>query len=701
MASDAWSWGAGPVRLRFEVQDDETVRLRFSTAAGEAGTDAGLPPLDVLTAAAGRGWSGYRYTESTIGARLRYRGHRESVDGAWRQHLLLLEDPPTGLRAELVFRSWDGAGVLRAHARLVNGGTDPVVLAAVTSLVATALPGVTVEDADVYWADNDWLAENRWRHWPARDLLPDMDSRAHPAPPRGCFGMTGEGGWSTGRHLPMGALVDRRHGRAWFWQIEHNGPWHWQVGEYRGGLYLALLGPTDAEHQWRHALGPGESFETVPVAVAVSEAGFDGAVASMTRYRRAVRRPHPDHGTLPVIFNDYMNTLMGDPTTERLLPLIDAAAKVGAEYFCIDAGWYAEEGEQWWGTVGAWQPSRSRFPGGIRQVLDRVRAAGMVPGLWLEPEVVGVDSPVAAQLPAEAFFRRAGARVAENGRYHLDLRHAAAVAHLDRVVDRLVGELGVGYLKLDYNINIGPGTDADGASAGAGLLGHNRALLRWLDRVLDRHPGLVIENCASGAMRADPAMLARLQLQSTSDQQNPLRYPPIAAAAPAAIPPEQCGNWAYPQPSFGLDEIGFTLCTAILGRLYLSGHLDRMAPEQLELVAQAVHVYKAIRPRLADGLPFWPTGLPGWDDEVLSLGLRTPTCTYLVVWCRGGDHAEVSLPVAHLAGSGVDARVLFPAQAEVRLRWDPRPARLVVRLAPAPAACLIALDVTDYGTMSV
>jgi len=110
----------------------------------------------------------------------------------------------------------------------------------------------------------------------------------------------------------------------------------------------------------------------------------------------------------------------------------------------------------------------------------------MVPGLWLEPEVVGVDSPVAAELPPDAFFRRGGVRVADCGRYQLDLRHPAAVAHLDRVVDRLVCDLGAGYLKLDYNINIGPGTETDGAAAGVGLLGHNRALLRWLGRGAER-----------------------------------------------------------------------------------------------------------------------------------------------------------------------------------------------------------------------
>jgi len=87
----------------------------------------------------------------------------------------------------------------------------------------------------------------------------------------------------------------------------------------------------------------------------------------------------------------------------------------------------------------------------------------------------------------------------------------------------------------------------DTVSVGHGLLEHNRALLSWLDGVLDRHPDLVLENCGSGALRSDFAMLSRLQLQATSDQQDPQLYPAIAVGALVHILPEQAGNWSYPQ----------------------------------------------------------------------------------------------------------------------------------------------------------
>jgi alpha-galactosidase len=455
----------------------------------------------------------------------------------------------------------------------------------------------------------------------------------------------------------------------------------------------------------------------VPVAVAVSQAGFEGAVAGLTAGRRAIRRPHADHRDLPVVFNDYMNTLMGNPTTERLLPLVAAAAQAGAEYFCIDAGWYADIDRDWWHTVGEWKPAASRFPNGITEVLDRIRAAGMVPGLWLEPEVVGVDSPLARQLPPDAFLARAGCLLVEHGRYHLDLRHPAAVKHLDEVVDFLVGDLGAGYLKLDYNIAVCPGPDTGNLSPGAGLLAVNRAYLDWLDGVLDRYPGLVIENCASGGMRADYAVLSRLQIQSTSDQQDFLRYPPVAAAAPAAMPPEQAGIWAVPQPSFTGQQIAFIMCGALLGRIHLSGHLDQMSPGQRELVAAAVRVYREVRPDLAAAVPFWPLGLPGWTDSWIALGMRAPSASYLTVWHRadadpGADPGadpeadlatvpeatvpeaaapEVTLPVPHLRGRAVTVKRLYPASDDTGFSWDAATGTLTVSLPRPPSACLLKL----------
>jgi alpha-galactosidase len=645
--------------------------LRILQGSGEEVHQApvSLPLVEVLAAGHGRSRAGARSVDTAIGARLQLASTRTSERDGWMEFVIELRDPVTSLLVALELSTMREVAVLRSRVRVVNGGPAPLTLLAVTSLVLGGLPDPA--RLELLAGRSDWLAEGRFTRQPLRSwLLPDLSLACHEADGRGAVAAESSGTWSTEGDLPVAGLLDSESGGAWLWQVEHNGPWRWEVGEQRDGAYVLLSGPTDDYAQWRQTLQPGDTFTTVPASIAITaKGGLEAAAARLTTYRRAARRGHEDNLRLPVVFNDYMNTLMGDPSTERLLPLIDAAAEAGAEVFCIDAGWYDETGD-WWDSVGEWKPSSSRFPGGIDEVLDRIRRHGMRPGLWLEPEVVGVHSPLADKLPEEAFFQRAGVRHREHQRFHLDLRHPDAVAHLNSVVDRLVEGHGVDYFKLDYNINPGPGTESGGESAGAGLLGHNRAYLAWLDGVLGGHPGLVLENCASGAMRMDFALLSRLQLQSTSDQQDPLRYPPIAAAAPLSLLPEQAANWAYPQPDMSGEEIAFTMCTGLAGRLYLSGRLDGMTPEARGLVAEGVRLHQQMRGTLKASLPFWPLGLPGWDDRWVALGMQRPEGdAYLIVWSRHGSDAgrrvlEMPLPET-LAGR--DVRIAYP---QAFTGWD-------------------------------
>ena len=179
-------------------------------------------------------------------------------------------------------------------------------------------------------------------------------------------------------------------------------------------------------------------------------------------------------------------------------------------------------------------------------------------------------------------------------------------------------------------------------------------------------------------------------LQSTSDQQDPVRYAAIAAAAPTAVTSEQSATWAYPQTGWNNELIALTLVNSLLGRIHLSGRLDLLNAKQLRLVTKGMEVYKYIRDDIRTGLPFWPLGLPQWHDDWLALGLKSRHSRYLSVWRRGAGES-CTFPIPELKGRKVAVECIYPQMLPHKFAWDAYHGALLVTLLEIPSARLFRL----------
>ena len=416
------------------------------------------------------------------GSRLLFAGRREESTHGGKRLICTHTDPVLKLSVESIYQAFDGVPVVRRFSRVTNHGDTPAGLEFLSSAMLHGLADPQAYDSElrIHVALNSWMAEGQWHTFrPSEMGFVENERTSWSQAQAGSVGT-----WSSERYLPVAMAENIKLGLTWFWQIEHNGSWYWEVSNVSArdnnadDVYAYLGGPDDLHAAAWKNLKPGETYETVPVAIGCVRGGFSDAVESLTHYRRlACLTPHKDNSRCPVIFNDYMNCLWGDPTEAKELPMVAAAAKAGCEYYVIDAGWYADLHEDWSPTIGAWQPSSTRFPRGLKFLLDQIRQAGMVPGLWLEPEVAGAKS-VLAQKPDHWFFMRHGKRVLKNSRFLLDLRNPEVRDYLDQVIARLVNDYGVGYIKMDYNVDSLQGTEIGADSFGQGLLEHNRAASR-------------------------------------------------------------------------------------------------------------------------------------------------------------------------------------------------------------------------------
>ncbi|MCE5200137.1 MAG: alpha-galactosidase [Armatimonadota bacterium] len=643
---------------------------------------------------------GAKHASTQPGGCLVYTEHKDYRNSLGRK--LELVQQCEELRVTSHFQFYDNIQIARCWTDVTNIGNSPLGMEYLTSFSL----GCLAKEGLLGWQDkcalhvphSTWFGEIRW----AQSSLPELGM--YPVTPT-TFPLTPgtvkrlsycvNGTWSCNDFLPMGAFENTEAHTTLFWQIDHDGSWQWEIGGCADDLYLKVSGPNENENHWWKSLAPGESFVSVPVAVGSIVGEITEAACELVKYRRAIRRANKDNENLPVIFNDYMNCLWADPTTEKEIPLVDAAAEVGCEYYCIDAGWHGGINKSWSEELGEWLPSSERFPNGIGEILDYIRSKRMTPGLWLELEVMGPNCPLASKVPDDWFFVRHGKRIIDNGRYQLDYRNPEVRAHADSVVDRLVNEYGVGYIKMDYNMNAGIGTEIDADSFGDGLLGHNRAYIDWLDKVFKRHPDLVIENCASGGLRMNYALLSRLSIQSSSDQTDYRKYAAIAAASPTACTPEQCAVWSYPLKDGNAEEAAFNMVNAMLQRIHLSGQLSQISPENKALVSEGLAYYKSIRGDLKHAFPFWPLGLPLMEHGWISLAQQCGNRTHLAVWRTNSAEETCVLPMERFKGKSVKVTLGYPCSAECSWQWNTEAGILSVQLPKQYSARVFKLECAD------
>jgi alpha-galactosidase len=256
-------------------------------------------------------------------------------------------------------------------------------------------------------------------------------------------------------------------------------------------------------------------------------------------------------------------------------------------------------------------------------------------------------------------------------------------AHADKVVERMIRDFGIGYIKMDYNINAGPGTDYRSDAPGDGLLEHNRSYLGWVRDVFRRHPDLVIENCSSGGLRLDYAQLAIHSIQSTSDQTDYRLNAVIAAACASAVTPEQAAVWSYPLKDGNEEETIMNMVNALLLRIHQSGRIHEISPKRFALVREGVSLYKTLRKDIRRGLPFWPMGLPRIGDDWAVFGLSCGVSSYLAVWRFSGKNKSLSIPLPQATKAVPRIDLIYPCQYRVPFEWQHTRASLKITL-PKP-----------------
>ena len=517
----------------------------------------------------------FRYNEAALTVRdadgnreldLKYAGH-----DAGDELVIHLSDI-AGVRVDLHYQVLADIDVIRRWAVVSTGA--PIVLE-------------TAASAQFHIPFQDLLLRNVAGRWGAefQEVLQPVTSKVVLESRRGI---------SNHHHNPYAVLsreATEITGRVWGMACEFSGNTKTVIEQTQYGGTLVQLGINDADLEI--SLEPGETFTTPAVVATYSDGGLDALSQNFHDYGRSLMNPV----VRPVLYNSWEATNFA-VTCDGQSALARRAAELGAELFVVDDGWFGRRNPDASGAIfdglGDWWVDPQKFPDGLTPLVDAVHALGMKFGIWVEPEMVNPKTDLYAAHPEWIYHVEGREPDTARGQFVLNLTLPEVREFVLDMLDELLSNNAVDYVKWDANRPM--------SQVGA----HRDVWYRHIDALYDivretkrRHPGVLIEACASGGGRVDFGALSVFDDFWTSDNTDALDRLEIHRTYSLVYPPQAMRAWVTDVPNFLSQRsipLAFRFHSAMTGTLGIGCDLTQMSDEDLELSAQLVAQYKALRP---------------------------------------------------------------------------------------------------------
>ena len=412
-----------------------------------------------------------------------------------------LIDPAIGLEVDLRFTIYADRPVIARSATIHNAGTHPVDLRAAMSL-ALDLP------------DSDWIMLSLSGAWARETRVTEGALRP------GRTSIASTRGTSSAQHNPFLALrrpaTDESSGETLGFSLVYSGNFLAEVEVEQFGTTRVRIGIEPDTFSWR--LEPRTSFVTPEAIIAWSGTGLGALSDAFHRLfrERLVRGTWRDRPR-PILLNSWEATYFAFDA-DRLVEIARAGAELGIELFVLDDGWFGKRDDDT-SSLGDWVAHDGKLPDGVSGVARRIADLGMSFGLWIEPEMVNVDSDLYRAHPDWAIGSPGRRQTESRHQLVLDLGRPEVVDHLERALTDILSSAPVTYVKWDMNRHI---TEPFGRALPADRQGEffHRSILGVYElyrRLTTTFPEILFESCASGGARFDPGMLAFAPQAWTSD----------------------------------------------------------------------------------------------------------------------------------------------------------------------------------------
>ena len=412
-------------------------------------------------------------------------------NGTVEELTILLKDKQYDLKLELHYGVFEDRDVISRSSKFINTGKDTVKL---TRLMSMQLDFET--DDFVFTTFNGNWAREMYRHDTPVSIgkvvnasyAGTSSNRANPFVMLSKAGTTEDAGICYGLNL----IYSGNHYEC----VEVNS--HGKTRVVTG------INP----QSFAFVVNPGESFESPEAVMTFSNEGFNGMSHRMhTFVRECIVRGEWKKKVRPVLLNSWEASYF-HINESKLLKLAKAGKEAGMELFVMDDGWFGTRNDDKQ-ALGDWYVNTKKLPGGLKRICKKINALGLDFGIWVEPEMVNVESKLykahpdwVMQIPGKPHSEGRNQRI-------LDFANPEVVDYISDQMSQVFSSADIKYVKWDMNRIFSDYYSPYLKPEQQGEVAHRymMGLYRLMKTLTEKFPHILFEGCASGGNRFDLGIL--------------------------------------------------------------------------------------------------------------------------------------------------------------------------------------------------
>lgn len=531
-----------------------------------------------------------QHADGDLNLELHVTDYASAASGNAVVHTFTLKDKLQPVSVRLCYKAYQTVDVIETWTEITNGEKKAITLKRFDS------GHLTLRQGDVWLTHlhGDWAAEASVVEEPLTlgcKVVRNSDGarNAHIDAPEVMFSLDGKPQENYGRTI----------GAALCWSGNYELRVNTLLNKHHH--FYAGIDPQASEY----VLEAKETFVTPRLALAYSEQGMGGVSRTFHRWARTCGMLHRGMQTGDILLNSWEG-LYFDINEERMLQMMGDIHELGGELFVMDDGWFGDKYQRNddSSTLGDWVVDKKKLPGGLSMLCGSAAEKGIKFGIWIEPEAVNTKSELFEKHPEWALQTKG--RELKLGRggtqLVLDMTNPEVQDFAFKIVDDLLTQYPeISYIKWDANASIqNYGSLSTPKHKQANIyVDYHLGLLKVMQRIREKYPRVVIQDCASGGGRANYGLLPYFDEFWTSDNTDALQRVYIQWGTSLFFPANamacHINHCPYWNTGGRVIPIKFRCDVAMSGRLGIELQPKDMTDEERQQVQTCFRDYKEIR----------------------------------------------------------------------------------------------------------